>query len=100
MKLIAYLSLLASLVALVGFALNPSAVAIRGLTSQPSDAITDYDYLALLFQASSWVAFLGGVTTLIANKDKWQKIIGIIAFGVPLLVVIFRYGPITLGGGV
>lgn len=96
MKFLAYISLFASFIALIGYVMNPYPAAVTGLHSLE----TEINYSALLFQISSWVAVIGSIVVIFLSRDKVLKIIGFVALGIPLLVILLRYGPFTLGGSV
>lgn len=98
-KLLVYLSLVASLIALIGFVITPSAISISGLHSNTSLDI-GARFFPFLFQASSWLGFVGGLIVFLSNKERKLKNIGLISLAIPSLIVIYRYGFIILFGGI
>ena len=87
MKGLAYIPLAAGLVALYGAWQNPYGIFGRGI-GQLNPGVNGIDSL---FQATSWIALVGGVIVFFYKSDKKQKILGGIAVGIPIVIFIYRY---------
>ena len=73
--------------ALIGFLLNPYGSILGSIRSFS----TETDYKVMIFQIASWLAFAGGLFVLFYKSDRQQKILGIIAAGIPTAIFIYRY---------